>query len=186
MLMRSVASLLVVLGLTAWITPANASVITYVATNTGGSEWRYDYTVSAEPAEAAIEEFTIFFDLSVFAAANLRSLVSSADWDGLIGVVDPPLPADGFVDFLALSGGVAAGATQGGFSVLFDWFGPGAPGSQAFDIIDASTFTVLRSGFTTPAVRPNVPEPATLLLLALSLGALCRQRRHAVGARATV
>lgn len=169
---RIAAILLLALGFAFASVRADASVITFEATNTSGNEWRYDYVLSAEDGEDPITEFTIFFGLSEFTGASLRGIAAPIGWDGLIGVVDPLLPADGYVDFLALSSGAAgvAGSPLAGFSVLFDWFGTGAPGSQMFDILDAETFTLIRSGVTTPADRPvNVPEPGTLWLLAIGL-----------------
>jgi hypothetical protein len=148
--------------------PAGATVISYTATNTLGTEWRYDYSVSAAPDEAAIDEFTVFFDLALFDGANLRGLLLPPGWDGLIQQPDSGLPDNGLIDIFALAGNIATGSSLSGFSVLFDWSGAGAPGSQAFDVIDAATFTVVRSGFTTPAVR-DVPEPASLGLLGAGL-----------------
>lgn len=176
MFKRLAASCLVILGLTIWSMPASASIITYSATNTSGSEWRYDYVVTAEAAEASLDEFTIFFDAPFAASANLRGLTVAAGWDGLIQQPDDLLPDHGLIDVFALGAGIDAGNSLGGFSVLFDWFGPGAPGSQAFDIIDAATFAVLRSGFTTPAAVASVPEPGTTVLLALALVCLLAHR----------
>lgn len=163
-------------------TPANASIITYTATNTGGTQWRYDYVVTAEAGEAPLDEFTIFFDPPFVASAALRELTLAAGWDGLIQQVDDLLPDHGLIDVFALGSGISAGTSLGGFSVSFDWFGPGAPGSQAFDIIDASTFAVLRSGFTTVAATESVPEPHSPLLLVLALAVMLAIRR--VGDRA--
>ncbi len=172
MSIRLAASLLLGLCVVFGPSQAHASIITFEATNIAGSEWRYDYVLSAEEGEDPITEFTIFFGVGAFTDAELRALVAPIGWDGLIGVVDPLLPADGYVDFLALSGSAAGvpGSSIGGFSVVFDWFGTGAPGSQLFDILDAETFTLIRSGVTTPADRPvNVPEPGTLWLMAIGL-----------------
>ncbi len=170
---RILALIAVALGLTTWTTPSEAAVIRYTATNTIGTEWRYDYTVSADPAAAAIDEFTIFFDLALFDGANLRDLTGPLGWDGLIQQPDGGLPDNGLIDVFALAGGIAPGSSLGGFSVVFDWLNAGAPGSQAFDIIDAATFTVTSSGFTIPA-SVNVPEPApsTLLAAGILLGLL--------------
>jgi hypothetical protein len=162
------AVILLTLGQATWTSPSQATVISYTATNTTGTEWRYDYTVNTAADEVAIAEFTIFFDLTLFNGASLRDLVLPPGWDGLIQQPDPLLPDNGLIDVFALAGAIGPGSSLGGFSLLFDWLSPGTPGSQAFDIIDVETFTVIRSGFTTPAVRA-VPEPASLGLLGVGL-----------------
>jgi hypothetical protein len=175
---RVATVLLAALSLTAWVRPAAATTISYTATNTVGAQWRYDYVLGAAAGEAPITEFTIYFGVSAFTGADLRGIVTAPGWDGLVAAVDPLLPADGFVDFLAQPGsGVGApGSTQAGFAVLFDWFGTSAPGSQPFDIVDSQTFQLLRSGVTTPAGVVGVPEPGTTLLLGLGLLSLVAAR----------
>jgi len=158
--------------------PAGATVITYEATHLSGDSWRYDYSLANDSLSAPLDEFTLFFDRDLY--ANLTDLIGPAGWDGLIAQPDPLLPDDGFIDFLALDGGLAAGDSLGGFSVVFDWLGLDVPGSQPFDILDSLTFTVVDSGLTTlrAAAPTSVPEPATFGLLAFALAGACVARRR--------
>jgi hypothetical protein len=155
---------------------ASAVTIAYEATQIGGTAWRYDYYVTNDAGADPLQEFAISFALGSF--LNLREAISPPGWDALIGVVDPALPADGYVDWCAFDGvscagpGLAGGATLAGFSVVFDWLGIGAPGSQPFDVITPEPFAIVASGVTVPYQRVSVPEPATLALLGFALLAL--------------
>lgn len=159
-------------ALCAFAGSAQAAYIEYTTTDLGGGTWRYDYTVGQEADQAFdIEEFAIFFDLGLH--SNLSLFSSPLDWDGLVAQPDPWLPDGGFADWLALGAGIVPGSSLGGFSVSFTWLGLGTPGPQAFDIIDPSSFEVLRSGVTTP-----VPEPGTLGLLGLGMAGVAWVRRR--------
>jgi hypothetical protein len=151
--------------------------IAYEATQVDATAWRYDYHLTNDAGADPLQQFTLSFALGSF--VNLREAISPVGWDGLIGVVDPLLPADGYVDWCAFDGiacagpGLAGGETLAGFSVVFDWLGVGAPGSQPFDIIVPEPFTIIASGLTVPfRAATSVPEPATPALFGVALLAL--------------
>ena len=167
--------------------PGFATVITYQATQLSGTTWRYDYSVDNDTAATSlgvpIEEFTIFFGLDQY--ANLAALSTPEGWEGYVAQPDPLLPDDGFIDVLALSGGVLSGQGLGGFSIVFDWLLAGTPGAQRFDIIEPLSFTTLESGVTTLASpQASVPEPSSLALFGTALlgFALVRRQRRGSGA----
>lgn len=148
-----------------------AATITFTTSFKGGNQWTYDYVITAAPEDPAIEEFTIYFDVTRY--SNLAIKASPAGWDPLIVDPDVQISADGFFDALSLNSGISPGAKQGGFTVLFDFLGAGTPGSQRFDIIDPNTFATLSTGLTSALITPpppsNVPEPNTLVLALLGL-----------------
>jgi hypothetical protein len=154
------ALLIGMLPISAW-----AAVISSTAFHLSGNQWTYEYTVSASAAGPTIDEFTIFFDPTLF--QNLSVAASPPGWDSLVVQPDPALPSDGFFDSLALVAGLAPGSSLGGFRVTFDFLGAGAPPAQRFDIVDPATFASLDSGMTAPAA--SVPEPSSLMLSLLAL-----------------
>jgi len=167
------------IGLLAILTSGQsfATSITYEATQLSGNTWRYDYTVDNDTLGAAIGELTFYFGLGDY--ANLGPLAMPSGWDGFIAQPDPLLPDDGFIDLLALDGGLAPGQSLGGFSIVFNWLAAGTPGSQPFDIIEAISFTTLESSSTalaTPATP--VPEPPALLLFLIGLLSFAWLRRR--------
>jgi hypothetical protein len=70
---------------------------------------------------------------------------------------------------LALSGGIASGGTLGGFQVQFDFLGAGAPGSQAFTVVDPFTFDNLEGGLTVATTVIPLPAAAWLFVGGLSI-----------------
>lgn len=149
----------------------SATVITYAPSFLGGSQWQYDYTVAAAASDPTIDEFTIFFDPTLY--ANLVAAATPSGWDPLVIQPDTSIPADGYFDALALVAGISPGTSQGGFAVSFDFLGNGTPGLQSFDIVDPNTFATLSSGFTSIASSSStVPEPNTLALVCLALALL--------------
>ncbi|MDO8064650.1 hypothetical protein [Janthinobacterium sp. SUN206] len=157
---------------------AHATHIGYTATALGGTQWRYDYTVSNTTLGVPIGEFTLFFSVGRY--ANLHKVSTAPGWDVLLVQPDPAIPASGYLDALALAGGINPGATATGFSVTFDYLGAGSPGAQPFSILDPVSFIELDSGSTQPAAiaLPSTPW----LLLAGVLAMLCLRRRQLAAA----
>ena len=159
--------------------PGGATTIAFDVTNVSGNSYQYNYTVTNDTLSVAIEQFAIRFDVNLF--QNLRLASAPAGWDPLAIQPDPILSDDGFYDVLALtSPGIAVGATLAGFSVQVDFLGAGAPGSQAFDVLNPLTFAVIDDGFTVRSGTVVVTEPGGLGLMALGLFALAavvRRRR---------
>jgi hypothetical protein len=147
---------------------SQGTIIHFDATNVAGNQWLYDYSVTNDTLADPIDEFTIFFDLSLY--ANLGVFSSPGGWDSLVAQPDPSLPDDGFFDSLALVAGIGTGDTLQGFSVLFDWLGVGAPGAQPWLVVDPLTLVMLDAGVTTQVVRVSEPGTLTLVLLGLLVG----------------
>ncbi len=145
--------------------------VSFTATDLGAGLWRYNYSVKNDTLFSPIEEFTISFPLGSY--SDLLALGAPVGWDNVVVQPDPALPADGFFDSLSLTAGIAPGIALDGFSVQFSWLGTGAPGPQPYEIVDPVTFVVLDSGLTSAqTVSPGIPEPATLSLALLAIGAL--------------
>ena len=160
------------------IPAAHASRIGYTATALGGTQWRYDYAVGNTSLGVPIAEFTLFFSDSLY--ANLLAGPVPPGWDVLVAQPDAGIPASGYVDALALLGGIAPGATATGFSLTFDYLGGGSPGAQPFVIVDPVTFIQLETGVTQAVA---IPLPATpCLLLAGVLALACLRRRQLAAA----
>jgi len=154
--------------------PAAATVIHFDVANVAGTTWEYSYEVDNDSLGVALENFVVYFDVSLF--SNLSVSSAPIDWDVVVLQPDAGLPADGILDALALVSGIAPGGTLGGFSVLFDFLGPGTPGAQAFEVIDAN-FNTVDSGSTTPRVA-TAPEPGTIALVSLGWAAVTATRRR--------
>jgi hypothetical protein len=156
---------------------ASAALISYTSTHLAGQTWRYDYELASGVSDPTIAEFTIYFDLAKF--ANLSVANSPSGWDSIVIDPDVALQADGYFDAVALSGGLSPGSSQNGFSVTFDYIGPGSPGAQVFEIVNPITFATISRGMTSSSDPVNVPEPGTAQLWAivLPLLGLLRSRR---------
>jgi hypothetical protein len=147
----------------------------------GEDRWEYRYFVSDVDFDAD-QGFSVVFDHLLFSDLALLS-APSADWDAIDIQPDPTLQSDGLYDALALVDGASPLAP---FAVAFTWLGsPGtAPGSQSFTLNQfdsGGNLTVLEEGQTIPfGDTQSVPEPSTLLLVALGgaglLGARARRR----------
>lgn len=159
---------------------AGASIVHYDVSQVDAAThtWQYDFSVTNDSLSGDLGEFAVFFDVGLY--SNLQLIASPAGWDSLVVQPDPALPDAGFFDALALGAGLAPGASLGGFSVSFVFAGAGAPGAQAFSIYDAD-FAVIDSGRTQANATGTVPEPGSLLLLALALAVLVAGRSLRVG-----
>ena len=157
---------------------AHATSIGYTATSLGGTQWRYDYSVSNTTLAVPIEEFTLFFSVGQY--AKLHDISTAPGWDVLLVQPDPAIPASGYLDALALAGGIVPGATTTGFSITFDYLGAGNPGAQPFSILDPVSFIELETGITqaTAVALPSTPW----LLLAGVLAMACQRRRRLAAA----
>lgn len=145
---------------------ANAVVVQYNLVPLGSNNYRYVYTVENNGSLGAgveVSLFDVMFDPALYAETSLSATTPvplGDNWDEIFLTSAPGLPAA--YDALALAGGVADGATVGGFSVDFTWLGAGTPGNQPFAIYDPVNFDVLEEGVT---ASDAVPLPAALWLL---------------------
>jgi hypothetical protein len=172
---------------------SRAMPVLYELTELGGDRYEYTYEL-VNDLDFVIEQFTVFFDLGLF--ANLSVTASPTGWDSLAIQPEPAIPDDGFFDACSSDTlcfgdgvGLAPGESLGGFAVAFDWLGTGRPGGQPYDVVDPLTFASLASGTTLasapsqpPGPRPpaEVPEPSTAALMLgglLAAGAARRRQR---------
>lgn len=173
---QSTIIFLMVLWFALFPTRGSTAAIYSTPTLIGGIQWKYNYTVTVAMSDPSVDEFSIYFSPALY--ANLKVAETPTGWDSLVIQPDAGVPADGFLDALALGVGIGTGGAMTGFSVFFDFLGVGTPGDQRFDIVNPNTFAVLSSGFTTAAaITPdpppfNVPEPNTLALSGLALALL--------------
>jgi hypothetical protein len=107
------------------------------------------------------------YDYSTLSIVTLDPPAS--DW--FESILAPGIGIEPAYDAEALTGGIASGSSQAGFSVELNWLGSGAPGSQIFEIYDSS-YNFLESGNTVAASAAAVPEPATLMLLAAGIATI--------------
>jgi len=168
---------------------AYADFVSYALTSLGGTDYRYEYTVTNDGslgASVAIKGFTIMFDPTLYDENSLNIVTAeplASDWDELILNSGPGV--DAAYDAFALAGGVAAGSTISGFAVEFTWRGKGTPGAQSYEIYDQDTFDLIASGTTNLAssiddpTPPQVPEPNIfILLLTAAFAAIVTGRRR--------
>jgi|JI10StandDraft_1071094.scaffolds.fasta_scaffold63769_3 hypothetical protein len=172
-LLRTVTKAFAVLSIS--LSTAHATVIEYTSSTLGGSRWRANYTINNDTLGSPLEEFTVFFNENLF--ANLADAVGPVGWDLLLIQPDTGIPATGYFDALALTGGIAVGHALAGFSLTFDYLGVGAPEQHAFSILNPTTFDELDRGM---AQEISVPTPGTLPLLLAGICSLvgwqCRRQ----------
>ncbi len=149
------------LGLAAAM-PTHATTVRYDLSPVSGNTWEYVFSVTNDSLATSIDEFTVFFDHSLF--SNLQLVAAPAGWDPLAVQPDPGLPQDGFFDWLALGAGIGSGQSLGSFQVRVDFSGNATPGGSLFEVIDPKTFETLDRGFTTATVAA-IPEPSTIALM---------------------
>jgi len=159
-------------------TSANATEIAYAASNTSGTTWEYNFSVTNDTLSVPISDFDVYFD--ALTISNITPVSQPADFAGPSAAEPsvPPSPLPGFVNYLASDAGIAVGATAGGFIVDVTFSGQGTPGAPTFDVLDAS-FNTLDAGSTKPSGGVAVPEPSTLGLLGAGLILTYLRRRRA-------
>lgn len=172
---------------------AHADFVSYALTSLGGTDYRYEYTVTNDGslgASVAVTGFTIMFNPTLYDENSLSIVTAeplASDWDELIFYSAPGV--DAAYDAYALAGGVAAGSTISGFAVEFTWLGNGTPGAQPYEIYDQDTFDLIAFGTTNLAssiddpTSPQVPEPNIFILLltaAFAAIVIGRRRKPAV------
>ena len=164
--------LAVLLGTGAFLAPCLAIGAGISATYhpIAGGHWTVDFAVTGDGNPSVINDFTIYFPDTSFAALSLGA--SPAGWDSLIVQPDVALHSAGFLDSLALGSGIPTGASVGDFQVMFDYLGLGTPPALRFSVNDAN-FQPVFSGLTTVAA---VPEPELVWLMVLGLSAIAGAR----------
>ena len=161
---QSILFLLAVAFLMIFVGNANATTISYQATDladtTPGEDlWQYSYSVSGYTFNQNYG-FTVLFDYSLYSNLEDPPPFVNSDWDPIVLQPDPSLPADGTYDAQAL---VNNASLADPFTVSFVWLGSGTPGSQPFQVYDPN-FETIEEGRTTSGAAA-IPEPATLVLL---------------------
>lgn len=151
--------------------------ITYQVTSLGLGRWQYNYDVTNVSLTSPIEEFTIWFDYTLYDGLAIETPDPPAsDWDELIiSQPDPKWSIDGGYDALAESWnpGINIGQTVSGFSVSFDWLGTGEPGSQLYEIVNPDTYDTIESGRTI-----IIPAPGALILTVIGLSVIRFREKH--------
>ncbi len=145
--------------------------IVYKTSDLGSGRWQYTYDVTNISLTETIEEFTIWFDFGLYENLAIETPDPPAsNWNEIVLQPEMVLQDDGAYDAKALGLGIGIGHIVTGFSASFNWLGDGVmPGSQFYEIINPTTYETIDSGWT-------IPEPATLLLLAL--GGLALRRKN--------
>ncbi|WP_189408402.1 hypothetical protein [Alteromonas halophila] len=169
---------LVITSLFLFAASSKAVIIEYDVTDLGGGSYQYDYTVINDDLVAGVEEFSLFFDYTLFTSLSLDT--GPTGWLTYAFNPDLGLPDDGLYGaFIDLASPIALGDMLGGFSVVAQYIGAGMPGSQFFEVYDIG-FNVVAAGNTQRANTADVAEPGALALLLLGLAGLSRAVRRRV------
>ena len=163
--MKSHLAAIVTAALTLAAPLAQATVINSAYTRIGDNTWLADFTIFNDGTPTSFAGFTIDFPN----ATGLTLVGSPATWDSLVVQPDASIPDPGFLDSFAIlsSNVLAAGQSQGGFRVSFNY--AGTPGGLPF-VVNNAAFAPLFTGITT--VTTPIPEPSTVLMMALGLAAV--------------
>lgn len=170
--MKRVIPFLVVMAVMLTAGGAMATTIEYALTNLGSNQYQYNWWVLNNSLGVSLTNFTIYFsDVDVIDGTDLTDPIAPSGWDAL--VEEPSAPGlGGYYDAAALGSGIAAGASESGFSAKFTFIGTGAPGSQAFEVYDGD-WNLLDSGRTQLRGQdPVVPEWGSMFLYAMGLAPL--------------
>ena len=146
-------------------TAVHAQRIEFDARPLAGNVWQLDYTLINTSPSLIFDEVTVYFEFGRFEL--ISAVANPVGWDPLVIQPELSIPADGFYDVLSLTGPVAFGSTTTGFSITVSFLDAGAPGSQRFELVNSTDFSVVQSGFTVQATA--VPEPASLGLAVVGL-----------------
>lgn len=139
--------------------------ITYTSTDIGSDRWKYTYGITNDSLSVPIEEFTIWFDYSLYDNLAIETVNPPADnWDEIIWQPDTLWSIDGGYDALTLGSSIGIGETVSGFTVSFDWLGTGEPGSQLYEIINPSNWQTIESAYTVSSSVAIIPVPSALML----------------------
>jgi hypothetical protein len=150
---------------------------TYVETDLGGGIWQYDYMLfnTSDPvADAGFDLYDLFFTFTPSPLFTVLSVPSGWDWIG-----DP----SGFLLAFSLNPGappvgtdIAPGESLGGFFFSFDYQAGALPFDVTFTNPNDPDMPEIYSG--TSSSSSAVPEPSTLLLVAVGLVGLVGLRRE--------
>ncbi len=165
---------------------AKAITIEYTALNQGSGAWQYSYYLSGNTFNQ-YQGFQIYFDFNLYSNLDVFPSAPNADW-GLVTYNPSALfSINGVYDAIAL---VNNPSLTDPFVISFDWSGVGQPSAQDFalyaceDVLCSTGVTFGQAGTTVVknsggGSNPNpIPEPFTLILIALGLLGIVFVRRR--------